>query len=221
VTERPATRTRLDLTLYLVTDPRLCEPDGVVRTAAAAVAAGVTMVQLRDPYARNDDFVRTGVALRRALADTGVPLIVNDRVHLVEAIGADGAHVGQDDLDPRAARAVLGPHAYLGLSMHAARHVDEARSLPTGTVDYVGVGPVWGQGTKPDASPPIGLQELEAITRASPWPCVAIGGVDEDRAPLARRHGAAGVAVVSAICGRPDVAAATRALLTAWQRSSP
>lgn len=220
MTDHPAARTRLDLTLYLVTDPRMCGTDGVVPTVEAAVAAGVTAVQLRDSHAPDDDFVQTGVALRNTLAGTGVPLIVNDRVHLVEAIGADGAHVGQGDIDPRAARDLLGPQPCLGLSMHATRHLDEARSLPAGTVDYVGVGPVWGQSTKPDASPPIGPQGLAAITRASPWPCVAIGGVDEERAALARRHGAAGVAVVSAICGRADVAAATRALRTAWERST-
>ena len=219
--QRHAFRAPLDLTLYLVTDEDLCGNDGVVPTAATAVAAGVTAVQLRDHLASDVDFVRTGVALRRELAGTGVPLIVNDRVHLVEAIGADGAHVGQDDMDPRAARAVLGPHAYLGLSMQTAGHVDEARLLPPATVDYVGVGPVWGQSTKTDASLPIGLRELEAITKASPWPCVVIGGVDEERVAVARRHGAAGVAVVSAICGRPDVTAATRALRAAWETSSP
>lgn len=221
MTEAPGARARLDLTLYLVTDANLCGPDGVVPTVAAAVPAGVTAVQLRDPEAADDDFVKTGVALRRALSGTGVPLIVNDRVHLVDEIGADGAHVGQGDLDPRTARAALGPEAYLGLSIQAVSQVEDALALPHETVDYIGVGPVWGQSTKPDAAPPIGLRELEAITGASAWPCVVIGGVDEARVALARRHGAAGVAVVSAICGRPDVAAATRALRTAWERSSP
>ena len=214
-------RAPLDLTLYLVTHPVLCGPEGVVPTAAAAVAAGVTAVQLRDPQASDAEFVRTGVALRKELASTGVPLIVNDRVHLVAEIGADGAHVGQGDMDPRAARALLGPDAYLGLSMQTASHVADALALPHGTVDYVGVGPVWGQTTKTDATPPMGLRELAAIARASPWPCVVIGGVDAERVPDARRHGAVGVAVVSAICGQPDVSAATRALRTAWERSSP
>lgn len=220
-TQRSAARRPLDLTLYLVTDPDLCGTDGVVPTATTAVAAGVTAVQLRDQRASDDEFVRTGLTLRGALEGTDVPLLVNDRVHLVEAIGADGAHVGQDDMDPRAARDVLGPDAYLGLSVQTTDHVDRARALPAGTVDYVGVGPVWGQVTKTDASPPIGLEELEAVATASPWPCVVIGGVDADRVPAARRHGAAGVAVVSAICGRRDVAAATRALRSAWERSNP
>jgi thiamine-phosphate pyrophosphorylase len=218
--ERPASRTPLDLALYLVTDPELCGAHGVVPTAAAAVAAGATAVQLRDPRASDADFVRTGVALRKELAGTGVPLIVNDRVHLVEAVGAAGAHVGQHDMDPLAAREVLGPDAHLGLSMQAVSHVEAALTLPAGTVDYVGAGPVWGQTTKTDAVPPIGLGGLEAITGASPWPCVVIGGVDAECVPHARRHGAVGVAVVSAICGRTHVAAATRALRTAWERSS-
>jgi thiamine-phosphate pyrophosphorylase len=205
-----------DLSLYLVTDTVLCGECGVAATVAGAVAAGVTTVQLRDPLAGDIEFVTLGRAVAAALIGTGVPLIVNDRVHLVAAIGADGAHVGQGDLGPRDARELLGPDALLGLSVQTPDHVAAARGLGPGIIDYLGVGPVWPQATKPDAAEPAGLCRLREIVDASPWPCVAIGGVTADRAPSVRAAGAAGVAVVSAICGQPDVTAATRKLRRAW-----
>lgn len=207
---------RLDLSLYLVTDTRLCGAHGVVQTAAEAVAAGVSLVQLRDPDCSDADFVALGRALVSVLAGRGVPLIVNDRVALVSAIGAAGAHVGQHDLDARAARRLLGPAAWLGLSVQTLEQVEAARGLPAGTIDYLGVGPVWAQQTKPDAEPAGGPALLARIVRQSPWPCVAIGGIDAARAGVVRQAGAAGASVVSAICGQPDVAAATRRLREAW-----
>ena len=209
-----------DLSLYLVTDTALCGELGVAATVAAAVAAGVSAVQLRDPEASDEDFVATGRAVAQVLKGTGVPLIVNDRVHLAAALGAAGAHVGQGDLDPRAARTMLGPDALLGLSVQTVQHVTAARDLGPGIIDYLGVGPVWPQATKPDAAEPAGLRRLREIVDASPWPCVAIGGVDANRAPSVRATGAAGIAVVSAICGQPDVALASRALRQAWDLSA-
>lgn len=207
---------QLDLTLYLVTDAALCGRAGVIATVSAAVASGVTVVQLRDPGAPDDEFVTLGRQVAAILHGTGVPLVVNDRVHLVEAIGADGAHVGQGDLDVTEARRRLGPDAVLGLSVQTVSQVEAALRLAPGTVDYLGVGPVWSQTTKPDAAAPGGVEVLRDIVLASPWPCVAIGGVGGERVAQARRAGAAGVAVVSAVCGRPDVTAATRELRWWW-----
>lgn len=215
--QSPADRgPRIDLRLYLVTDTVLCGEFGVAATVAAAVAAGVTTVQLRDPAATDAEFVELGRDVAAVLYGSGVPLIVNDRVHLVRAIGADGAHIGQGDLDPSAARAIIGPDALLGLSVQSPAHLDAAERLPPRVIDYLGVGPVWAQTTKLDAAEPGGLAVLADIAARSRRPCVAIGGIDADRAPLVRRTGAAGIAVVSAICGRPDVWAATRRLRRAW-----
>ena len=213
-------RPSLDLSVYLVTDTTLCGPKGVPATVAAAARAGVTAVQLRDPAASDDELVALGRAVVVALRGTGVPLLVNDRVHLVDAIGADGAHIGQSDVDMVAAREVLGPRAYLGLSAQTLEHVAAARARGVGTLDYLGVGPVWPQVTKPDAAEPGGVGRLREIGAASPWPCVAIGGIDVERATIVRGTGVAGVAVVSAICGQPDVAAAARALRAAWDGAS-
>ena len=213
-------RPPLDLSLYLVTDTAMCGQFGVAATVSAAVGAGVTVVQLRDEGATDDELVSLGREVMAVLGGTDVPLIVNDRVHLVAAIGAHGAHVGQADLGIGQARALLGPAAYLGLSAQTVEHVAAAREHADGTVDYLGVGPVWGTATKLDAAAPGGLERLHQVTSVSPWPCVAIGGINLQRLPQVRRAGAAGAAVVSAICGQPDVAAATRALRAAWDGAS-
>jgi len=209
-------REQLDLSLYLVTDTVLCGSEGVAATVATAVGAGVTAVQLRDPAADGERLVELGREVVGVLRGTGVPLFVNDRVDLVTAIGADGAHIGQGDMDPVRARELLGPDAVLGLSVQTPAHLAVAREYGDDVLDYLGVGPVWPQRTKPDAAPPGGLDRLRAVVAASPWPCVAIGGIDAARATQVRRTGAAGVAVVSAVCGQPDAAAAVRRLRAAW-----
>jgi thiamine-phosphate pyrophosphorylase len=200
-------RPPLDPSLYLVTDTRLCGAKGVAETAREAVAAGATLVQLRDPDASDDEFVRLGRLLVSTLAGSGTPVLVNDRVHLVGAIVRD-------------ARRLLGPDAYLGLSVQHPEHVRAAGDERPDDIDYLGVGPLWAQTTKPDAVAPIGPDGFRDIARSSRWECVAIGGIDAGRIGIVRASGAAGVAVVSAICGQPDVGAATRRLRAAW-RASP
>ncbi|MFH5822914.1 thiamine phosphate synthase [Georgenia sp. AZ-5] len=215
---RPApARAPLDLSLYLVTDTALCADVGVPGTVAAAVAAGVTAVQLRDPGATDAELVALGREVRAALAGTCVPLLVNDRVHLVEEIGADGAHVGQGDLGINEARALLGETCLLGLSVQQPDHVAVALEHGPEVVDYLGVGPVWATATKPDHASPGGVERVRDISAASPWPCVAIGGITAERAALLRGTGAAGIAVVSAICGQGDPAAAAARLRRAWE----
>jgi thiamine-phosphate pyrophosphorylase len=213
-------REPMNLSLYLVTDTLMCGQFGVTATVSTAVSAGVTTVQLRDAGASDDDLVSLGRKILTVLDGTGVPLIVNDRVHLVDAMGAHGGHVGQTDLGIGQARALLGPAPFLGLSVQTIEHVAAARELGEAMLDYLGVGPVWGTATKLDAAAPGGLERLQQIASASPWPCVAIGGITAQRVPQVHRAGAAGAAVVSAICGQPDVALATRALRAAWDRTS-
>lgn len=208
-------RAGYDPSLYLVTDTAMCAARGVVATVRAAVAGGVGMVQLRDPSASNAEFAQLGRALLDALRGTGVPLVVNDRVPVAAAIGADGAHVGQGDLDVAAARALLGPDVVLGLSVETPGQVRAA--LRGGAdIDYLGAGPVWAQSTKPDAVVPCGPEVLGDIVAASPWPCVAIGGIDVARVAEVRASGVAGIAVVSAICAAPDPQAAAARLRSAW-----
>lgn len=211
--DRPA----LDLSLYLVTDTAMTLEHGITATVRQAVAGGVTVVQLRDPDARDEEFVALGRLLRAVLNASGVPLIVNDRVHLVQEIGAHGAHVGQGDLDPVQARQILGPTAYLGLSCSTEEHLRAAAELPVGTVDYLGIGPVRATATKPDHASPLGVDGALALARLAPVPAVAIGGVDGAITAQLAHGDLAGVAVVSAICAAPDPRAAAEGLVSAWQ----
>ena len=199
---------RLDLSLYLVTDPEMTACRGLLETVAAAIAGGVTIVQLRQKDGSAPQMVEAGMALKALLAPRGIPLIVNDRVDVARAIGADGVHVGQDDLPPAAARAMLGPHAIIGLSVTAGCQLD----MLDASVDYVGLGPIFPTGTKLDAAPALGETTFAALRRRIRQPVVAIGGITVANAAQAIAAGADGIAVVSAICAAPDPCAAAQAL---------
>jgi len=201
-------RSRFDLSLYLVTDPAMTAARGLVETVAAALAGGVTMVQLRDKEGPARALVEAGRALLAVLRPRGIPLLVNDRVDVAHAIGADGVHVGQDDLSPAAARTLLGPDAIIGLSLHAAAQ----QSTIGPEVDYVGIGPIFATGTKADAAPALGIAGFATLRSQIALPVVAIGGLTAANTPEVIAAGAEGIAVVSAICTATDPAAAARAL---------
>ncbi|MGM4984191.1 MULTISPECIES: thiamine phosphate synthase [Rhizobium] len=195
-----------DLSLYLVLDPILCADFGMVETARAAVAGGATIVQLRDKHASTAAMIDTGLALKRALAGSKARLIVNDDVEAAIAIGADGLHIGQEDLDADTARRMIGPEMILGLSVETEAL---ASAVDAEIVDYVGVGPVFATPTKPDHKQPIGFDGLARIIRLCPVPVVAIGGLKAEHTADVLSAGADGLAVVSAICGKADPIAAT------------
>ena len=205
-----------DLSVYLVLDPTLCAPRGMVETARAAVAGGATMVQLRDKTASTAERIATGRALQAVLEGTGARLIVNDDVEAAVALSADGLHIGQGDAAVDRARARIGPEMILGLSVEtvaAAEGVDAAR------VDYVGVGPVFATPTKPDHSPPVGFDGLAQLVSAVPVPAVAIGGLNASHGAAVVAAGADGMAVVSAICGAADPGAAAQTIAKALQEA--
>ncbi|GAC1043693.1 thiamine phosphate synthase [Rhizobium sp. No.120] len=195
-----------DLSLYLVLDPVLCADLGMIETTRAAVAGGATIVQLRDKYAPIAAMIETGRALKQILHGTNVRLIVNDNVEAAIAIGADGLHIGQEDMNAAEARRMIGPDMILGLSVETEAL---ASSIDTGIVDYAGVGPVFATPTKPDHKQPIGFDGLARIVRLCPVPSVAIGGLKAEHAASVYSAGADGLAVVSAICGQGDPQAAT------------
>lgn len=205
-----------DLSLYLVLDPDLCRTVGMVETARLAVLGGATMVQLRDKQASTEKMIATGLELKAALAGTGVPLIVNDDVEAALAIGADGIHVGQDDMEAAGVRRRVGNRMILGLSVETE---ELARRVDPRVVDYVGIGPVFATGTKPDHKPPVGFEGLARIVKASPAPSVAIGGIKGEHACAVFHAGAKGLAVVSAICGQPDPQAAARSIADEIERA--
>lgn len=211
-------RTSPDLTLYLVLDPVLCVgSDGMVQTARQAAQAGVTCVQLRAPNWSTQALVDCGLKLKRVLSPYGVPLIVNNDVKAAEIIGASGVHVGQSDMNPRKARALLGKDAVIGLSI---TRYEEIGTLDPTVVDYAGVGPVYATSTKKDAAPVMGPDVLRRIIENLSVPVVAIGGIGVAQAPEMRCAGARGIAVVSAICGQRDIALATRTLKSAFGQVS-
>ncbi|SCB07675.1 thiamine phosphate synthase [Rhizobium multihospitium] len=201
-----------DLSLYLVLDPVLCADLGMIETTRAAVAGGATIVQLRNKHALTAAMIETGRTLKRILHGTNVRLIVNDNVEAAIAIGADGLHIGQEDMNAAEARRMIGPDMILGLSVETQAL---ASSIDAGIVDYAGIGPVFATPTKPDHKQPIGFDGLARIVRLCPVPSVAIGGLKAEHAASVYSAGADGLAVVSAICGQPDPQAATTVIAKA------
>ncbi|MEP3344977.1 MAG: thiamine phosphate synthase [Litoreibacter sp.] len=196
---------RQQLRLYLVTDTSLCGDFGLVETVQQAVAGGVTMVQLRAKNSTTPARIEMAVALKKALAGTGVPLIVNDDLDAAIAADADGAHIGQGDMLPSQARALLGAGKILGLSCETEHTVAAA---DPDVVDYLGLGPVFGTATKADHELPIGFDGLARLVALTSMPTVAIGGLKAAHQRDVLASGADGQAVVSAICGQIDPKAA-------------
>ena len=186
------------------------------------MAGGVGTVQIRDHEATAAELVALTRAVAAVLGDR-TTLVVDDRLDVVLAArlaGArvDGVHLGQSDLPVAAARTILGPDAVIGLTADTPAHLDAAHALPDGTVDYLGVGVIRPTTTKADHPAPLGIEGFAALAAATPLPCVAIGGVvAADAGPL-RWAGAAGLAVVSALCTAEDPAAAARAFRREWDR---
>jgi thiamine-phosphate pyrophosphorylase len=202
-------RLAFDLSLYLVIGPEATAGRDVTAVALAAVRGGATMVQLRYK-AGTSEIMQSAREVIEVLRPTGVPVIINDRVDLARALGAQGVHLGQADASPIDARATLGEDAIVGLSITAAEQL--ARVDP-GVVDYLGVGPIFDTGSKPDATQPIGLETLTQIASSVRLPVAAIGGITEANAAAAIRAGADGLAVISAICAADNPEDAARALV--------
>ena len=202
----------LDLSLYLVTDAALCGVRGVPATVQRAVRGGVTAIQVREPLAGTRELCELARAVQQVLMGTGVPLVVNDRLDVALAVGAEGVHLGQSDLLAADARRLGGPDLLVGLSVSTVVEAAAVAALPDGTVDYLGVGPVFATSTKPLAAPPLGLAGLTEVVLASSLPAVAIGGIDCSNAEAVRGTRVSGIAVVSAICGAEDAEAAARVL---------
>lgn len=206
-------RLRRLLRLYLVLDPDLCGgPEGMIQTAEAVARAGVTAVQLRAPAWKKRLYAECGRALLKALAPHDVPLFINDHADVAVAIGAQGVHVGQSDLSPEDCRRLMPPGMLLGLSVSNRA---ECLQVDASLVDYIGVGPYRATATKKDAAAAIGLEGLAGIVACSPCPSVAIGGIRTSDIGSVMQSGVDGIAVVSAICGQPDVRLAVKSLLDA------
>ena len=197
------------LRLHLVTDSALCGARGVEAVVCAAVQGGASCVQLREKTLATRAFVERARALKALLAPLGVPLVVNDRLDVALACGADGVHVGQGDMPAAEVRRWL-PHAIVGLSIESAAQLRQAEEDPS--VDYYGVSPVFATPTKTDTAPALGLDGLRALRAMTRRPLVAIGGIHAGNAALVMDAGADGLAVVGALCTADDPAEAARRL---------
>lgn len=198
-----------DLTLYLVVGTGDTAGRPLVEVVRAAVQGGVTLVQLREKTAPTRRQLELARALRGELDGTGVPLIVNDRIDVALAAGADGVHLGQEDMPPDLARRLLGDDMILGLSVGDDA---EARTADPALVDYVGIGPAYATGTKADAGTAIGPKGVARLHRRVGLPGVAIGGITAENAAALAAAGLEGIAVVSAIAAAGDPEAAARRL---------
>jgi thiamine-phosphate pyrophosphorylase len=190
-----------DLSLYLVTDRGLSLGRSTVDIVAAAVAGGVTCVQLREKNCGTREFVAEARAVRTLLAGTNVPLIINDRLDVALAVEADGVHLGQTDMHIADARRLVGRDMLIGIS---AECVEDAVRAEAEGADYVGISPVFSTPTKTDTAPALGLDGIALIRAAVSLPLVGIGGVKPGNAAQVILAGCDGVAVVSAIVSAPD-----------------
>jgi thiamine-phosphate pyrophosphorylase len=199
--------------LYFVTDVR----PGLEELLAAALAGGVDMVQLRDKSAGDDELVRAAAVFRRLCDEHGALFWLNDRPDLVEACGADGVHVGQDDMSAAEARAAVGADRLVGLSTHSPEQLD--RALASGEADQLSVGPVWKTPTK-EGRPAAGLDYVRhAASVAGERPWFAIGGIDLDNVREVIAAGASRVVVVRAIRDAADPRAAAAGLREALEET--
>jgi thiamine-phosphate pyrophosphorylase len=210
---REAAMNRVDLTLYGIVDPERTGGRPLADLARAAAAGGCTLIQYRDKHGDARRLVENARALKAALAGTGVPLLVNDRVDVALAAGADGVHLGQGDMHPADARRLLGREALVGLTLKTPAQADEMYRMP---VDYACIGGVFATPSKDNPDPPIGLDGLARVAfrarLAASVPVGAIAGIDAANAASVIASGADGVAVISALFMAADPAAEARRL---------
>jgi thiamine-phosphate pyrophosphorylase len=202
-------RQNLDLSLYLVLGSENCKVLPPEEVAAEALRGGITCLQLREKSLPKEQVIALGKRLKALLEGSGVPLIINDSLELVAAIGADGVHLGAEDVSAAEARALLGPKAIVGVT---AGTPEEVAAVDASLADYAGCGPFYASPTKADAGAALGVEGFAALRAKIPLPVVAIGGIAPGRAAAPILAGADGVAVVSALTGSEDPKSVARAL---------
>jgi thiamine-phosphate pyrophosphorylase len=199
----------IDLSLYLVTDRNLSRGRSTREIVKAAVAGGVTCVQLREKTCGTRAFIDEALSIRTLLKKKNIPLIINDRIDVALAVEADGVHLGQQDMPIGLARKIGGDSLIIGIS---AESVNDAVRAQQEGADYIGISPVFATPTKPDTGPPLGLSGVGEIRRRVEIPLVGIGGVNHSNGASVVAAGADGIAVVSAIVSAANPGSAAREL---------
>ncbi len=205
----------VDYTLYLCTDRDIMTVDAIEESVELAIKGGVSVVQLREKETGSREFYKIALRVKQVTDAYEIPLLINDRVDIAMAVGADGVHLGQKDLPIQAARNLLGSDKIIGAT---ANTVELAVDAMKSGADYLGVGDVFGTSTKVGTRH-ISLDELREIRQAVDIPIVAIGGIKLDNIGLLRQTGVDGAAVISAIVGQRDITAAAERLRAKFKNS--
>lgn len=204
--------------LYVVTDEGLSHGLTHARIAELAASGGADIIQLRDKNRTGRELYAIACEIRECTTRTNTLFIMNDRLDIALASGADGVHLGQDDLPMQVARAIAPRPFIIGISVGS---VEEAVKAEKEGADYVAVGPVFSTLSKPDAGPGLGLHVLSAIKSAVSVPVIGIGGIGSDNAGAVIAAGADGVAVISAVVSQADVTCAAQKLRQVIRTEKP
>ncbi len=199
----------IDYSLYLVTDRGLSRGRTTQHIVEAALRGGVTCVQLREKTCSTREFIIQALSIKDHLKRHNVPLIINDRIDIAQAVNADGVHLGQSDMTIELAKAILKDSMIIGIS---AESLKDAVQAEKDGADYIGVSPIYATPTKTDTAPPLGLEGLREMRKSVKIPLVGIGGLNRENAGEVIKNGADGVAVVSAIVAADDPEKAAREL---------
>lgn len=200
----------LDFKLYLITDRNQTAGRELPAVVADALSAGVRCVQLREKDLSSRQLFELALRLRSLTREHGARLLINDRIDIALAVGADGVHIGAGSLPVAEARRVLGPELLIGYSAHA---VDEALRAECAGADFVTFGPVYSTHSKLKYGQPLGVERLAAAVRALSIPVFALGGVKKTSIAEVMASGCQGVALISAIFSAPDPQDCSRFLL--------
>lgn len=200
-----------DLSLYPIIDTAYVPLSQVETRLEEVIQGGASIIQLRDKNGTSRKLYELALKCREITASFNIPLIINDRLDIAQAVKADGVHLGQDDLPVRVARKILGPHKFIGVSVI---NLEEARRGYEDGADYVSISPVFPTVSKNDIREPAGLEVLRQVKAALPIPVIAIGGITEENLGRVFATGCDGVAVISAIFAQQNVKEATRRLKT-------
>ncbi|MCF8061791.1 MAG: thiamine phosphate synthase [Deltaproteobacteria bacterium] len=187
--------------LHVLTDIALQERFSHLELARLAVQGGADVIQFRQKTGSTRSLIETAREMKAVCAAAGAVFIVNDRIDVAMASGADGVHLGQEDFPIGPARELLGAERIIGGS---ASNLEEAAACVRDGADYVGFGPVFPTTSKADAGPAGGLEALRSVSDSIDAPVIAIGGINEENAAQVMDSGAYGIAVISSVCCRPD-----------------
>ena len=200
--------------IYAITDAGLSLGRPLEEVVSALLGAGVRIVQYREKKLKAGAMLEECRLLRRLTSEAGACFIVNDHIDIAMLVGADGVHVGQEDLPVPEVRRLVGPDMIVGLSTHMPEHAREARGLGA---DYIGVGPIFATKTKEDVVAPVGYEYLDWVARHADVPFVAIGGIKQHNIAEVARHGARCCSLVSELVGAPDIRARVEAVRNAMR----